>query len=42
MAGADGIIEWLNGTGLRPFVDPLSAEEKPVFLDLYKSKLEKA
>jgi trans-aconitate 2-methyltransferase len=42
MAGADGIIEWLKGTGLRPFLDPLSAEEKPAFLDLYKSKLEKA
>ncbi len=42
MAGAGGIIEWLKGTGLRPFLDPLAAEERPAFLDLYKSKLEKS
>jgi trans-aconitate 2-methyltransferase len=42
MDGTAGIVEWLKGTGLRPFLDPLTAEEKPAFLDLYQSQLGKA
>lgn len=36
------IIEWVKGTGLRPYVDPLSAEEKDGFLREYLKRLEKA
>jgi trans-aconitate 2-methyltransferase len=36
------IIEWVKGTGLRPYVDPLSPEEKEGFLSEYLKRLEKA
>lgn len=36
------IIEWVKGTGLRPYLDPLSAEEKESFLSEYMKRLEKA
>jgi trans-aconitate 2-methyltransferase len=41
---ADGaaIIEWLKGTGLRPYLDPLSLEEQSRFLNQYHEEIEKA
>lgn len=37
--GAPAIMEWLKGTGLRPFLDPLDANEKTAFLALYEKKI---
>jgi len=39
MDGADAIVSWLMGTGLRPFLARLTEEEKPVFLHRYKALL---
>jgi trans-aconitate 2-methyltransferase len=37
--GAPAILEWLKGTGLRPFIDPLEAKEKANFLARYEEKI---
>jgi trans-aconitate 2-methyltransferase len=39
MGGAEAIVSWLMGTGLRPFLARLTVEEQPVFLDRYKALL---
>lgn len=33
------IVEWVKGTGLRPFIDPLGPEQKEGFLAAYLEKL---
>ncbi|KAL4944370.1 hypothetical protein BDV06DRAFT_210292 [Aspergillus oleicola] len=35
------VVEWVKGTGLRPFVDPLSPEHKEGFLEAYLKRLRK-
>lgn len=35
----EAIVEWVKGTGLRPFVDPLPSEQRDEFLRLYLERL---
>jgi trans-aconitate 2-methyltransferase len=42
LAGAAAVVEWLKATGLRPFLDPLSDDERQWFLDRYMAKLQHA
>ena len=36
---ADGVLEWYKGSGLRPYLDALSAEQKEMFLFDLKSEI---
>lgn len=38
----EAIVEWLKGTGLKPFIDPLSLEERESFLNAYLKRLKEA
>uniref|UniRef100_A0A914CMK0 glucuronosyltransferase n=1 Tax=Acrobeloides nanus TaxID=290746 RepID=A0A914CMK0_9BILA len=40
--GPSAIVEWLKGTGLRPFLDPLDEDGQREFIQLYTEKLTKA
>ncbi|HWL06033.1 MAG TPA: trans-aconitate 2-methyltransferase [Xanthobacteraceae bacterium] len=39
LPGAEAILEWVKGTGLRPFIDPLPAGQREAFLTAYLGRL---
>ncbi len=39
LADAEAVVAWVRGTGLRPFLDPLTAEEQRRFLDDYQQRI---
>lgn len=39
LKGLDGIVEWFKGSGLRPYLSVLDADERSLFLERYKEIL---
>ncbi len=42
MADAAAIVEWVSATGLRPFIDPLSPDQRAAFLAAYSTAIDGA
>ena len=42
LAGPDAVVAWLGSTGLRPFLNPLEADERADFLALYRTAIARA
>jgi trans-aconitate 2-methyltransferase len=42
LAGAAAVVEWFRGSGLRPFLEPLDADERAEFLSSYTAAIERA
>jgi len=40
--GPDAIVDWVRGTGLRPFIDPLPPDERAEFLRRYRDLVAQA
>jgi trans-aconitate 2-methyltransferase len=39
LAGPEAVTEWFKGTALRPFVDPLTPEQRQAFLQAYTARI---
>ncbi len=42
LANAEAIVEWVNGTGLRPWLDRLEEDDRPSFIADYTAKVRAA
>jgi trans-aconitate 2-methyltransferase len=42
LGGAEAVVEWFKGSGLRPFIEPLNAAERAAFLERYTAAIAKA
>jgi trans-aconitate 2-methyltransferase len=39
--GPKAVVEWFKGSGLRPFLEPLSSEERSAYLERYTAEISK-
>jgi trans-aconitate 2-methyltransferase len=39
--GAPAVVEWFKGSGLRPFLEPLSSDERAAYLERYTAEIAK-